>query len=293
LTHWEHRFASDEEWLEAHCAPADHGLPRLPAEADQLHFTALSGPSNLRQAFAFYTFCRDRVGALRAGDQVLDFGCGWGRIARFWLRDVAPERLWCLDVSERALGLLRETGLRARVVRHDVLPPVTELAGQRFRVIAAYSVFSHLPEEAARRWLAFLGGHLAFDGTLVLTTRGRRFIERLRSLEREPPTDDSLRRLLRAASPVTATARAHEAGRFVFIDTEVGQHYGEALIPEEYARRHVPDGLELTCFLDVGGPEIDQAILVFEARDRDRGRARSDAGRGNEQPAATSVVQPR
>jgi hypothetical protein len=168
-----------------------------------------------------------------------------------------------LDVSEPALELLRSTGLPARAIRNRDLPPAPRLEGQRFRLIYAYSVFSHLPERAAALWLDELGAHLADGGNLVVTTRGETFLDCLDEWKGEPPNDDYLRAISDATRDCDVR-RSYRNGSFVYLDTGLGEHYGEALIPEEYARRAAPDRLKLAGFLE-GVPDIDQTIIVYTA----------------------------
>jgi hypothetical protein len=81
-------------------------LPSMPDEADQLRFTGGFGDATLTQAYAFYRVVKKF--ALESGlpwitgenqanegadGDIVDFGCGWGRITRFFLKDIAPERL--------------------------------------------------------------------------------------------------------------------------------------------------------------------------------------------------------
>jgi SAM-dependent methyltransferase len=270
---------SDEDWFRLNAAaPAVgsgrgsvSGLPLVPRDAEQLRFTAMTGTANLSQAFSFYGFCRGLVlesGPLQSDDRVLDFGCGWGRVARFWLRDVAPESLWCVDVLTDAVELLRETRMPANVVHCSPLPPIAGLPSG-FRMIHAYSVFSHLSEDAAHRWVAYLGGLLRPGGLLIVTTRGRAFIESLRAIREDLP-DDPYRRLLAERAPRQAELeRRYAAGEFVYFavghaGSELADDfYGEALIPPGYARRFESYGLTLRSFRE-DLPEVDQPAIVLQ-----------------------------
>ena len=83
----------DAEWFELQFDPAGakakYGiiLPSFPDDATQISFTGMCGRPNLQQAFSFYLYVRSVSGIDKLPDpRVMDFGAGWGRIARLFLR---------------------------------------------------------------------------------------------------------------------------------------------------------------------------------------------------------------
>ena len=85
-----------------------HGyLPSLPDEVTQGRTTAMTGLESLVHGFETYALFRALYetysGRLRPESRVLDFGCGWGRVTRFFLRDIEPENLVGIDIDESAL----------------------------------------------------------------------------------------------------------------------------------------------------------------------------------------------
>ena len=72
-------------------------LPGLPDEKIQSGFTGGTGDVTLREGFnAYQLFKRlfeGNVGTFEGRRTILDFGCGWGRIIRFFLKDVEGENL--------------------------------------------------------------------------------------------------------------------------------------------------------------------------------------------------------
>src|SRR4051794_21060805 len=66
-------------------------LPGVPDESMQLRLTGMAGDQTLRDGWRFYRVVKDiyrrHAGALRPTTTVLDFGCGWGRTIRFFLKD--------------------------------------------------------------------------------------------------------------------------------------------------------------------------------------------------------------
>jgi hypothetical protein len=84
----------DQTWFELQFNPEETRakyhipMPDLPPDEVQLGFTARTGRVNLQQAFDFYQYVVSKC-ELRTKRQprILDFGGGWGRISRFFLRD--------------------------------------------------------------------------------------------------------------------------------------------------------------------------------------------------------------
>ena len=68
--------------------------------------TARSGQEALELGFQIYTLFRqlyEEEAARSEETPLLDFGCGWGRVTRFFLKDVAPGNLMGVDIDERAI----------------------------------------------------------------------------------------------------------------------------------------------------------------------------------------------
>ena len=121
---------------------------------------------------------------LETMDAVLDFGCGCGRVARNWSELGGPE-VHGADVSRRAVRWCRRNLSFMRTVRSGPEPPLPYADG-KFDFVYALSVFTHLPDETARRWLLELTRVLRPGGLLLFTVHGERFLHEL-------DEDDSMR----------------------------------------------------------------------------------------------------
>jgi ubiquinone/menaquinone biosynthesis C-methylase UbiE len=164
-------------------------LPSMPDETIQCNFTGAAGDITLREAFQFYAFVKqymqERGKLVAARENVLDFGCGWGRIIRFFLKDLEGSRLWGVDCYAAVLEAARQTNRWCRFEQIDPMPPM--LADSKFDLIYCFSVFSHVSEGAHERWLVEFHRLLKPGGMFFATTRGRDFIEycaRLRDEQR-------------------------------------------------------------------------------------------------------------
>jgi hypothetical protein len=215
----------------------------------------------MEQAFSFYAHVR-RTCPLRDKPRLLDFGGGWGRIARLWLRETTPDRLWVADCLTDSIALLRSTGFPGRVVQNAPMPPLPpETPTGTFDLVYAFSVFSHLSEPAYLAWTDHLRSLLQPGGHLVYTTRSSHHIEHVANQQRAGKAGDHGW----GGMPDAAVIRERYAsGTFQFYPIPGGgeltdDFYGEAFVPPEYIRRrHGGELVELTESV----PLVDQAVVV-------------------------------
>ncbi len=271
----EGRLKNDDEWFELQFRPEEalkkYGvmLPTLPSDEVQISFTGLCGRANLQQAFNFYRYICSvcQINDIRE-PRILDFGGGWGRVSRFFLRDTLPECIFISEVREYAIQCIRATGNRCQVIHNQPRPPILELTGL-FDLVYAYSVFSHLSGEYVHAWINYLLGVLRPGGYLVFTTNGQQFIDNLEHLplETNDPNLQELFRRLREDLPLPEEIRRrHLKGEFQFYPLGVGAELtsdfsGETLIPRSYIEKNF-----ISFFVDFNEnvPNVDQSVVVFQ-----------------------------
>jgi SAM-dependent methyltransferase len=104
----------------------------------------------------------------------LDFGCGYGRVIRFLVERVPPERVWASDVLREGVEFCAsEFGVHPLPSQ----PNLEAVELEPFDVVYAISVLSHLNERNSRSLLRVLGEALRPGGIVVFTTHGRRSLE--------------------------------------------------------------------------------------------------------------------
>jgi SAM-dependent methyltransferase len=114
-------------------------------------------------------------------ESILDFGCGCGRVTRYW--DGFEGSVSGSDVSTRAVDWCR-TNLRfARFEANRLAPPLA-FADESFDLVYALSVFTHLTDDLQLAWRDELRRVLRPGGRLLLTTHGRSYLPRLDDEER-------------------------------------------------------------------------------------------------------------
>jgi SAM-dependent methyltransferase len=106
----------------------------------------------------------------------LDLGCGYGRVLRFLVGRVPPERVLAADVIREAVDFCAaEFGVRP--VYLDRQPARIDLEPVDF--LYAISIITHLTEQDAKEMLRVFGNALEPGGLALFTTHGRRSLERI------------------------------------------------------------------------------------------------------------------
>jgi SAM-dependent methyltransferase len=152
---------------------------KVAGTADRSVFLSQSGEAanTIREALAASGEPIDAVKSL------LDFGCGCGRVLRQWASLPATE-VHGTDYNPKLIAWCREN-LRFATFGVNGLAPPLVYEDERFDLVIAISVFTHLTAELERRWIAELHRVLRPGGRLLLSTRGTAWVDHLTSAERE------------------------------------------------------------------------------------------------------------
>jgi len=152
------------------------------------------------------------IGNLKA---ILDFGCGVGRVIRHWKTLNGPE-VYGTDYNPVLIEWCQRH-LTFAQFKCNTLGAKLEYEDEKFDLIYALSVFTHLPEELAQAWLKELARVLRPGGYLYLTTHGAHYFP-----TRTPEEQAKL-----------------AAGEVVVVATErAGSNACAVFHPESYVREH-------------------------------------------------------
>ena len=244
-----HAQLSDDDWLQLMLQAGEGrpdlagALPGLPDAALQIESTGLAGEPALRSGFAVYRLLKQLFeqhgGDFARCERVLDFGCGWARVLRFFLRELEPGRMWGIDAREKMIEVCRLLMPAAHFERAGPWPP-GPLPAASVDFVYAYSVFSHLSEEMHRRWLEEFHRILKPGGLLIVSTRNRQFIEMCEGFRAQPDLPPHLGHLPRLFADGRASLQAFDAGEFCYDLVDGNWWSGEACIPRGYVERHWP-----------------------------------------------------
>lgn len=239
--------ADDRAWLAAH--------PGVLAPPADLRFN-VAGPCTIPQFTAMGERMLDdiqagltTVGLSLAGQRVLDFGCGCGRLVLALRRRGLDVRVSGCDVDARAVAWCRAHLPDVPVVQNTELPPAP-FADGAFDVIWCGSVFTHLDERHQDLWLAELGRLLAPGGALLASVHGPKAWEPL--------------------LPKAAIRRVQQQGLvFTRTDADAGVHpdwYQVAWHTEAYIRRHWQRFFDVRQYLPRGLNDHQDLVVAVKPR---------------------------
>jgi 2-polyprenyl-3-methyl-5-hydroxy-6-metoxy-1,4-benzoquinol methylase len=277
LPHVRFRGVDDDFWVWLHTRGMERHaglrscLPGVADDSIQQRVSGVTGEPAIRDGFVVYRLVRE---ALRAHGgnldtaTILDFGVGWGRVLRFFLRDVPGEQLVGVDAHEPLVRLCRELNPWCRFEHVDKEPPLP-FPDASFDLVFAYSLFSHFSETAHLAWIEELTRVLRPSGTIVVTTWGRDLITRCAELRGRSELQWHEQHLATLFDPTSDWLAEYDAGRYCFASHDVygtsAPHFGEAAVPEEYVRMHWPRALEVTHYID-DRAVCQQAVVVAKRR---------------------------
>jgi ubiquinone/menaquinone biosynthesis C-methylase UbiE len=275
---------TDEEWhdvvVRSIVEPVIDGvrMPGFPDPAIQALYTSTQWEETLAEAFSFFRIAKGAAAAvgrpLHRDAKLLDFGVGWGRIARMFMKDIAGDNIYGVDVDPQILDLCRElmpSGHYSLTGNDEPLP----FEDATFDVATAFSVFSHLSPKTHVVALNELHRVLRPNGLLVLTTLSRGFIDECYAATSNPESSDWARERAQLVSTTFPDWRtrllAHEPSEFFYLPAGGGfewtgpEHYGWSMITVEYAKEHWTDRFDIVDHID--DPSVfKQACFVLQKR---------------------------
>ena len=274
---------SQDEWFNAVCesylSPPvivdGKLLPKFPPDQIQINTTGQAGIPTLKEAFIFYQDCINSFAEfgqpIKPSDKLLDFGIGWGRISRFFLREISIDNIYGLDVMDEFIGICRDTFGTDNFSVTTPFPP-TKIANEKFNFIVGYSVFSHLSEEACAKWMEEFYRILSPGGMVALTTRGRPFFDFCESLK-DKGHKGYLNALGSMFEDIDAMRAKYDRGEVVHSNKDgvngggamTADFYGETFIPEAYARNAYKKYFVLEKFLFDPARQT-HPIMIFKKR---------------------------
>lgn len=183
-----------------------------------------------------------RVGYdLRSFEQILDFGCGCGRVLLPLSKLTNSSRLYGTDIDQKAIEWCKGHLSFAKFTTGGGDPP-TSYGAETFDLIYAISVFTHLDEDNQFRWLQELRRIARAGGVVLLTLHGAP-----------------------AGGPGFVVEDTYERGLFP-------SWYKNASHSEEYVRDKFSDYFEVLSYIPRGMNNHQDVVLL---RKQD-GRGRAD-----------------
>ncbi|MBW3616974.1 MAG: class I SAM-dependent methyltransferase [Proteobacteria bacterium] len=247
IEHSDVRELSDEAWLErlkrSISEPVQDGRtwPGFPDEALQKAFVGSAYEHALQEAWNFHRYTLAAMASLARGcraNRYLDFGCGWGRVGRFFLREFERGDMAGVDVDPDMVEFCTRAGVPGYHLPAENGRPLPFRDGA-FKLVTAYSVFTHLPEALFRAWLAELLRITAKGGLIVFTVEPPRFLDFVAAIDPEAPETGWHGALAANLGDLGARRRELAERGATYLPTGGGPHrppeaYGDTVVSPEF-----------------------------------------------------------
>ncbi|MEM9369778.1 MAG: class I SAM-dependent methyltransferase [Pseudomonadota bacterium] len=235
---------SEEDWFGIYL---DHArgdrtdLVPFPAEDIQIITNNIKGEQTGHAAIAIWKTMFQSVMEIARPDpswNILDYGCGWGRMTRLLPYYFESEGIYGVDVDPR---LIESANSCLPTLTHDVIKSMGELPYRdaSFDLIFANSVFSHLSEPSAVFTLGELARILKPGGVLLISVLQQKTLD---SYYHNEGTRSWITTIIGDRAEAVAT---FEEQGFVWGDTRRWDNYGIAIISDAWIGRTFSEiGLE-------------------------------------------------
>lgn len=247
-------------------------FPTFPPAETQNRIHGHDNATSIIEAAAFYDFaCRHNIAGPNAKwfgtGYVLDYGAGWGRIVRPFMRDFPLKHIIGYEPGGEFVTVARAhnpyvTFLSGGYMPDGILPP------DRFDLAIGWSVYSHLSEVATIAWLKETARILRVGGAAMYTTWGMRFLERLKVEEEQMRAGEDIhwysRVCLLGAGDINQRISDYQDGKFVWFDSLDNPLYGETFISQT-ALQNLINAHQLPLKISVFDTEtLDQDVFILE-----------------------------
>ena len=263
---------NDSEWHQLLLKSVDDAtlggvkLPGFPSEDFQKIFVGSSGKEALAEAFGFYREVKRAAAAMGQSvterSTLLDFGVGWGRMLRYFAKDMPEKQLSGVDINRFAVSECwksRVPGSIYLIPKRGRLP----FADGTFSHVISYSVFTHLTRAAAEHWLSEISRVSAPNAVFVFTVESPRFMQAAATGTR--PDDRPVRMLPEQwrAQARDALAEMHRTGH-AFLPTGGEQNaadFGDAVFSHSFMKENWSKFFQIEDYFD-DSSRLQQAGVV-------------------------------
>ena len=154
-------------------------FPEFPSEAIIKQFNGTSSRGSLEHAFNVYLHFLEKsrkFPIIKNSSTFLDFGCGWGRFIRYFLRDFTPSKIYGVDVDNKVLDICSQTRVQGYLSKLEILGSIP-IAANSVTHCLSNSVFTHIPANHANHWLKEINLTLAENALFVCTVLTEKHLE--------------------------------------------------------------------------------------------------------------------
>jgi 2-polyprenyl-3-methyl-5-hydroxy-6-metoxy-1,4-benzoquinol methylase len=150
-------------------------FPTMPDNQIQINWTGASGPELLKQSTAFIrsVICsyQNYTEKDLRNSNILDYGCGWGRLTRLLYKYCDYNKIFALDPWKESIDFCTSNRLLGNIKLCQEVPKDLPVGDVKFDLVICFSVFTHLSERCHRQVLQVLRRYINESGMLAMTIR--------------------------------------------------------------------------------------------------------------------------
>jgi SAM-dependent methyltransferase len=237
-----------------------HWLPQMPSSDIQRSWTGSADHILMKQSLAFLktivsTYHAIACTPLRLSN-ILDFGCGWGRLIRLLYKYVPEDCIYGVDPWPKSIEICQKTNVRAKLFISEYVPrSLPTPLNLKFDFIMAFSVFTHLSEKVTKICADTLRNYLTDTGIIVMTIRPIEYWSSILSSKGSHLTKENIIKLVADHNQKGFAFYPHNREK---IEGEVT--YGDTSMSLDFIRDNFAG-------LDIAGVEFNEAdtlqLIVF------------------------------
>jgi ubiquinone/menaquinone biosynthesis C-methylase UbiE len=248
--------------------------PTMPPDSVQQGLHGSNSTVAIAEALTFRLFVkrslREHGSSFSKNSILLDFGSGWGRMARAFMADVPSSRIFGLEPYHHILTA-RQNNPYVNFVQIDQLPPLP-LRGDLASHLICWSVFTHLDWHFFDIWIKEIHRVLARDGVACLTTLGIRFLTTLKNASHRKKSGEKLHFWLELVLERLPHGRIDEiqdrisSGEYYFLPSEkvARPEFAECFVTDLFFRNNYAELFEVIAYSSDG--ELSQDCVVLRKR---------------------------
>lgn len=153
-------------------------LPKMVTKERQLKWTGCHGQTLAKNTYDFVQLMM--MHAYRKGmpnnmnAKILDYGCGWGRMLRLMPYFTSVENIYGVDPTVKSIELCQDYNVPGHHKIIDEKPDGIPF-DEKFDLIYAYSVFTHMRDHIAKNALDLFRKSISDNGMVCVTVRPRAY----------------------------------------------------------------------------------------------------------------------
>ncbi len=249
-------------------------FPGFPDDQTQINFVGQANENAIKEIWPYYrlvhSLAQKNGVVFDENTRLLDVGSGWGRVIRFFLKDIHPDNLYGIDTMQLSNDLCNKLFNHALNFRKILTIPPIDFNDAWFDIIEGFSVASHLSRHAGLMWLDEYYRILKPGGLLALTTWKYSRFDYIIESQREMKTSEGNKNKTsqRYTKGCVVERKIYNTLGFDFksygggIEGNKEFTYGEAIMSPDYIKKYWCRYFDFVDYID--SPELNQALVVLQ-----------------------------